>query len=63
MEFNIGDHVRFKSDPEQMGVIARLNPLGVKKAVVVAMQNGPMYDNTKVRAYFSTSVDELELCP
>ena len=63
MEFNVGDHIRYKLHPEQMGTITRLKPLGVSKAVVVEMENGPMYGNLRMRAYFSASVDELEKCP
>ena len=63
MEYNIGDHIRCKTEPEQMGTIIRLNPLGVSKAVVVEMEHGPMYGNLSMRAYFSASVDDLEKCP
>lgn len=63
MDFQVGDNVRFITEPSQTGVVVRLRPLGVKKAVIVEMNNGPMYPNAVKRAYFSTSVDDLEKCP
>jgi hypothetical protein len=60
MDFQIGDNVRFIDEPSQTGVVVRLHPLGVKKAVVVQMNSGPMYGEADKRAYFNTSVDALE---
>lgn len=63
MEFQIGDLIRYKDFPLQMGTTVRLNPLGVKKAIVVKMNEGPMYRCDNIVAYFSASVDDLEKCP
>ena len=60
-DFKIGDSVRYKDNPTQIGTITRLRPLNVMKGCIVTWQAGPVHNNGSKMAYFQDHCDKLEL--
>ena len=61
MDFQIGDKVRYKDTPDQTGIVVRLRPLSTLIGIVVKMNEGPMFRNSQMRAYFNDDVNQLEI--
>lgn len=52
MSFNVGDEVRYISNPTQIGHVTRMHPLQVVDAMVITWDQGPMYDTGHMTALF-----------
>jgi hypothetical protein len=62
--YQLGDNICLTSNNSQHGIVIRMNPLSVQRAIVVRWSTGPVYSNGKLMAYFGSTLDnEIELLP
>lgn len=60
MSYSDGDPIRIIATPTQTGIVHRCNPLKVTKGIVVRWNDGPMYSDGYLMAYFGDNYDNLE---